>query len=169
MSDDLSQGQPIQQNQDDVLVTVQVPTPSDAPTVQSQAVEQPISMPYKEQAPPLMQAPVETAAKTLVESSPVAAEVTPPSEQQEAVPENIPEQEEAVSATENTPQVAPPGQTASYLPPAAVQLPSQPLPMSYTEAVAQEKQTKLEDSSHWLAKLMQFLWKRADPAVDKQK
>ncbi len=43
------------------------------------------------------------------------------------------------------------------------------LPLSYTDAVALEKATHISDSKHWFAKLIEFLWKRTDPTIDKKK
>ncbi len=44
------------------------------------------------------------------------------------------------------------------------------LPMTFEEAVAQEKQhPKLNDSKHWLAELVLYVWRKIDPSKGKKK
>ena len=44
------------------------------------------------------------------------------------------------------------------------------LPMTFEEAVAQEKQhPKMNDSKHWLAELVLYVWRKIDPKKGKQK
>ncbi len=42
------------------------------------------------------------------------------------------------------------------------------LPHSYQKALQIEKQTNIEDSSHWYAALILYLWKKLDPAYVKR-
>ena len=42
------------------------------------------------------------------------------------------------------------------------------LPMTYQQAVAIDKQTKLKDSKHWLAELVMYVWRKLDPAIEKK-
>lgn len=149
MSDDLPQGQAIQSNQ---------PPQTDA--VASQA--QPVGTPHKEHVPPAVQVQVEVLSA--LPEAPVAQE------QKEVHIESAPEQQEVMPS----PEILPHSEIVSeekpsYLPPPATQTPSNPLPMSYTDAVKKEKETKLVDSSHWLARLLQLLWKRRDPEIEKRK
>lgn len=44
------------------------------------------------------------------------------------------------------------------------------LPMTYEEAIVEEKQhPKLNDSKHWLAELVLYVWRKIDPKKGKQK
>lgn len=44
------------------------------------------------------------------------------------------------------------------------------MPMTYEEAVVQEKQhPKLNDSKHWMAELVEYVWRKIDPQYGKTK
>jgi hypothetical protein len=43
------------------------------------------------------------------------------------------------------------------------------LPMTYEEALVQDKQTKMKDSKHWLAELVMYVWRKLDPTIGKKK
>jgi hypothetical protein len=44
------------------------------------------------------------------------------------------------------------------------------LPMTYDQAIVEEKQhPKLNDSKHWLAELVLYVWRKLDPTYGKQK
>jgi hypothetical protein len=42
------------------------------------------------------------------------------------------------------------------------------LPMTYEEAVVQDKQTTMKDSKHWLAELVMYVWRKLDPTLGKK-
>ena len=42
------------------------------------------------------------------------------------------------------------------------------LPMTYEEAVIQDKQTRMNDSKHWLAELVMYVWHKIDPTIGKK-
>ncbi len=124
--------------------------------------EQPIGTPHKEQGP---------LVATIEPTPPATPEIVLPPEARETGTEATEEQgEQSVSSAQPEEPTKPEERQETEQAAAQPAVPAgQTLPFSYAEAVEIEKQASFDDSKHWFARLIEFLWKRTDPTIDKKK
>ena len=112
--------------------------PAEREDVEVQAVEVQPSIP---------EAQIEKSAESFIEKS---------SDQEK--PE-LPKEVQDAGVTHSGPGIID-GATASF--------PAAPIPISYQQAVLEEKKTQLHDSKHWLMGKIIYLWRKLNPNADKK-